>query len=119
MSEVASTGTWEQRGEGEAHRLLNTIEERAPGFKDSVRGLAWRHAEDWEREIGLLGGHPMHLDITMDQVGPFRPLPELSSYRSPISGLYLSGAGTPPSGGVAAVPGRAAAKALLRDLRKP
>ena len=114
----ADGSSWQQRGEREAHRLLDAIEARAPGFKDSVTGLAWRHAEDWEREIGLLGGHPMHLDITMDQVGPFRPLPQLGNHRGPVRGLYLSGAGTAPAGGVAAVPGRAAAKALLADLHK-
>ena len=110
--------SWAERGEREAHRLLNAVEERAPGFRDSVTGLAWRHAEDWEREIGLLGGHPMHLDMTMDQLGPFRPFGQLVSRRTPIPGLYLSGAGTYPTGGVSAVPGRAAAKLLLKDLRK-
>lgn len=113
----ADGSSWEERGEREAHRLLDAVEARAPGFKESVTGLAWYHAAHWERAIGLLGGHPMHLDITTDQVGPFRPLPELSDHRSPVSGLYLTGAGTAPAGGVAAVPGRAAAKALLRDCR--
>lgn len=50
----------------------------------------------------------MHLVMTQDQLGPFRPLP----------GLYLSGAGASPTGGVSAVPGRAAAKALLADWRR-
>ena len=115
-AQFADGSTWQERGEHEAHRLLDAVEERAPGFKDSITGLAWRHAEDWERETGLLGGHPMHLDITQDQVGPFRPLPELSSHRAPVAGLYLTGAGTAPAGGVAGVPGREAAKALLRGL---
>jgi phytoene dehydrogenase-like protein len=108
--------TWAERGEREAHRLLDAVQARAPGFRDGIVGVAWRHAEDWEREIGLLGGHPMHLDITLDQVGPFRPLPQLSDHRTPFAGLYLSGAGTAPGGGVSAAPGRAAARALLADL---
>ncbi len=114
----ADGSSWQECGEREAHRLLDAVEQRAPGFKDSIIGLAWRHAEDWEQEIGLLGGHPMHLDITLDQVGPFRPLAELADQRSPIAGLYLSGAGTFPTGGVSAVPGRTTAKALLADLSK-
>ncbi len=111
----ADGSTWEQRAEGEAHRLLDAVERRAPGFKASITGLAWRYADIWEREIGLLGGHPMHLDMTLDQLGPFRPLPTWGSHRSPVPGLYLSGAGTAPTGGVSAVPGRAAAKTLLGD----
>lgn len=114
----ADGSTWEARGEGEAHRLLAAIEERAPGFTDRVTGLAWRSAADWERETGLLGGHPMHLDMTMDQLGPFRPLPELASRRGPVAGLYLSGAGTAPNGGVSAVPGRAAARRVLADWKR-
>lgn len=35
-----------------------------------------------------------------------------------IGVLYLTGAGTYPTGGVSAVPGRVAARALLRDRRK-
>lgn len=111
----ADGSTWAARGEREAHRLLDAVEARAPGFRASVTGLAWRHAADWEREIGLLGGHPMHLDITMDQVGLFRPLPELGDHRTPVEGLYLSGAGTAPGGGVSGAPGRAAARAALND----
>lgn len=113
----ADGASWAARGEGEAHRLVAAVEERAPGFAGNITGLAWRHAEDWEREIGLLGGHPMHLDLTLDQLGGFRPLPELASHRAPVDGLYLSGAGTYPTGGVSAVPGRVAAKMLLRDWR--
>jgi len=59
----------------------------------------------------------MHLDMTLDQLGGFRPLPELADHRGPIAGLYLTGAGTYPVGGVSAVPGRVAANMLLRDRR--
>jgi phytoene dehydrogenase-like protein len=111
----ADGGAWEQRGEAEAHRLVAAVERRAPGFTSSVMGLAWRHADDWARETGLLGGHPMHLDMSLDQLGLFRPLLELAGHRAPLPGLYLSGAGTAPTGGVSAVPGRAAARAVLRD----
>lgn len=114
----ADGSRWEERGEAEAHRLLEVAERRAPGFMDRVRGVAWRHAADWEREIGLLGGHPMHLDITANQVGPFRPLPELAGHRTPVARLYVSGAGRAPAGGVAGVPGRAGARAVLLDLRR-
>lgn len=109
----ADGGTWAARGEGEAHQLLAAVEERAPGFRDGIKGLTWRHAEDWERTIGLLDGHPMHLDVTLDQIGPFRPLPDFAGGRGPLPGLYLTGAGTHPAGGVSSVPGRTTAKVIL------
>lgn len=111
----ADGSTWQERGESEAWRLIDAVEALAPGFKRSIRGLAWWHAADWEHAFSLPGGHPMHLDITADQVGPLRPLPELARHRTPLRGLYLSGAGTAPAGGVSGVPGRAAAKAVLHD----
>ena len=114
-SRFADGTSWRENGEREAWRLLDAVEARAPGFKDAVTGVAWRHAVDWEEEIGLLGGHPMHLDMTPDQMLLFRPDRELADHRGPVPGLYLSGAGTSPGGGVSAVPGRAAARAVLDD----
>jgi phytoene dehydrogenase-like protein len=57
----------------------------------------------------------MHLDIALDQLGPFRPTRRLGGHRTPIAGLYVSGAGTNPTGGVAGTPGRMAARAMLED----
>ncbi len=39
----------------------------------------------------------------------------LANHRTPIEGLYISGAGTNPTGGIAGTPGRLAAQALLTD----
>jgi phytoene dehydrogenase-like protein len=61
------------------------------------------------------GAHPMHLDITLDQLGPLRPTRALGDHRAPVPGLYISGAGTNPSGGIAGSPGRMAARAVLAD----
>lgn len=57
----------------------------------------------------------MHLDIALDQLGFFRPTPRLAGHRAPVTGLYLSGAGTAPAGGIAGTPGRLAARALIAD----
>jgi len=67
-------------------------------------------------ELRWPGAHPMVLDVTLDQLGPLRPTAVLASHRTPIDGLYISGAGTAPTGGIAGTPGRAAAQALLNDL---
>jgi len=43
----------------------------------------------------------MHLEMSLDQMFMFRPLPELSAYKVPdLPGLYLTGASTHPGGGV-------------------
>jgi len=40
-----------------------------------------------------------------------------ASYRMPLAGLYLCGAGAHPGGGVTGLPGRNAAIEILRDFR--
>jgi phytoene dehydrogenase-like protein len=112
-------GGWAARRDELVERALATVEARAPGFVDSIQGLAPWTPDDMERRERWPGGHPMHLDIAFDQLGPFRPTRSLSRHRTPVGGLYVSGAGTNPTGGVAGTPGRRAAKALLADWRRP
>jgi phytoene dehydrogenase-like protein len=57
----------------------------------------------------------MHLDIALDQLGPFRPTRSLGRWRTPVAGLYICGAGTNPTGGIAGTSGRQAARTLLGD----
>lgn len=49
------------------------------------------------------------------QSGWFRPTPRWNGYRTPIPGLYLTGACTHPGGSVSGFPGRNAARAMLDD----
>jgi phytoene dehydrogenase-like protein len=72
---------------------------------------------DLERRLGLTGGHHMHGDMTPDQLLFMRPVRGFADYRSPVTGLYLCGAGTHPGGGVTGANGRNAARQVLRDLR--
>jgi phytoene dehydrogenase-like protein len=111
-------GGWAARRDEFVDSCLAVVESRAPGFKRTVQGTAaWtpdvmRDRERWP------DAHPMHLDITLDQLGPFRPTRRLGGHRTPIAGLYLSGAGTNPSGGILGTPGRMAARAVLHDQRR-
>ena len=42
--------------------------------------------------------------------------PELTRYRTPVDGLYLSGAGPYPGAGIVGIAGRNAANTVLGDL---
>ena len=53
---------------------------------------------------------------TPDQSGWFRPVEGWSSYRTPVKGLYQTGACTHPGGSVSGLPGRNCAAILLQDL---
>ncbi len=53
------------------------------------------------------------IDMTLEQMLCFRPLPELANYKTPIENLYLTGAGTHPGGSISGLPGRNCAKVFL------
>lgn len=109
--------SWQHRGQPEAERLIDAMTAYAPDLRRTIiDSRPWTPLEA-EQRIRLLGGHPMHLDLTADQLFSLRPLPGLGNYRTPVPGLYLSGAGTNPSGGVLGAPGRNAALAVLKDRR--
>ncbi|MEJ7824703.1 MAG: NAD(P)/FAD-dependent oxidoreductase [Solirubrobacteraceae bacterium] len=112
----AVEGGWERAAPAVVESLLDQVETRAPGFRDSIQGMSVRTPELMARELRWPGAHPMHLDVTLDQLGPLRPIPALGSHRTPVRGMYVSGAGTAPSGGIAGGPGHGAARALLADL---
>jgi phytoene dehydrogenase-like protein len=109
-------GGWDLAAPTVVESLLDQMQARAPGFRDTIQGIAVRAPAHIARELHWPGAHPMHLDITLDQLGMLRPIPALAGHRTPVPGVYVSGAGSAPTGGIAGGPGRAAARALLRDL---
>lgn len=110
-------GTWPEIREREARKLLATFEPYAPGISDAVTETYMKSPLDLQEENGLIRGHLMHLDMSLDQMFMFRPLPELANYRTPIRGLYLTGASMHPGGGVSGAPGKNSATVMLRDLQ--
>ena len=111
-------GGWPNARERFIEAALDVIEARAPGFRDSIVGMTTFLPDEMERDEHWAGAHPMHIDISLDQIGIFRPTRALAGHRTPIEGLFISGAGTAPTGGIAGTPGKLAALALLKS-RKP
>jgi phytoene dehydrogenase-like protein len=112
-------GGWDKHRERFVDACLEVVEAHAPGFTASVRDVYAYTPDRMESESWWPGAHPMHLDITLDQLGPLRPTRRLSRHRTPIANLYVCGAGTNPAGGVLGTPGRLAARAVIRDLGLP
>jgi phytoene dehydrogenase-like protein len=108
-------GGWERlRGET-TDRLLAAVDAAAPGFSSSVEHAYLQTPQDLQDELGLLRGNVMHVDMSLPAMFGWRPLPELSGYRTPLPGLYLAGASTHPGGGVSGASGRSAARVVLDD----
>ncbi|HZP63926.1 MAG TPA: NAD(P)/FAD-dependent oxidoreductase [Terriglobales bacterium] len=112
-------GTWDENRELLGDRVIKKIAEYAPNVPASVVARQVLTPLDLERIYGLTEGNIFHGDLTLEQLFFMRPVPGWSQYRTPISGLYLCGAGAHPGGGVTGAPGHNAAFQVLRDLRHP
>jgi len=114
--ELAGGRSWDALREREGDKLVAALDRAAPGFASSVEHVYVQTPLDLERELGLLRGNVMHVEMSLDSMFAFRPTPQLAGHRGPLSGLYLCGASTHPGGGVFGASGRSAARVLLADL---
>lgn len=108
-------GTWDEAKAAFADRCIEILDEYAPGFKASVIARDPISPLDLEREFSLTGGNIFHGAMTPNQLFFQRPLGGWGSYRTPLRGLYLCGAGTHPGGGVLGACGRNSARVVLKD----
>src|SRR5665809_35723 len=106
---------WDAIREREGEKIIAQVEKVAPGFTDTIEHVHVQTPLDLERELGLLRGNVMHVEMGLDAMFMYRPLPELAGYRGGVQGLYLTGASMHPGGGVFGASGRTAARVLLAD----
>jgi phytoene dehydrogenase-like protein len=114
--ELANGQHWDDIADRVCDRLIDTFEQYAPGTRDAIVGKLFQHPLWLERHLGLYRGNVMHLEMSLDQMFAARPFLGAAQYKSPVEGLYLSGASTHPGGGIMGASGRNAARTLLRDL---
>ena len=82
---------------------------------------ALRHPEtgcpwDLEQDVGLTEGNIFQGELSLEQLGPFRPVSGWSRYRTPINNLWMCGSCVHPGGGIMGSPCELAAKSLLKSL---
>lgn len=111
-------GTWDERRDTLGRRVVETVGRYAPNVPASVGAMQVLTPLDLERTYGLTEGNIFHGDLDIEQLFFMRPVPGWSSYRTPVDGLYLCGAGAHPGGGVTGAPGYAASHRVLRDLKR-
>ncbi|MFI5420249.1 MAG: phytoene desaturase family protein, partial [Nitrososphaerales archaeon] len=113
-----SNGSWEDLREIQGDRQIETYNQYAPNTSKAVLARKTTTPLDRERRTGNIGGHPFHIDMSLDQMLNFRPAVDLQNYTTPIAGLYLSGSGTHPGGGITGAPGHNTAMVILENLGK-
>ena len=110
--------SWDDEKESVADLIIDTVTRYAPNFRAAVIGRQIKSPLDLERDLGLVGGDIFHGALHLDQIYSLRPAAGHADYRAPIKGLYMCGSGSHPGGGVSGLPGRNAARAMVKDLRR-
>ena len=108
---------WEERREPFTEVVLDTLSEYAPKIRDLILHRLTLASTDLESRYGLPEGNGNHGEMTLDQFFHMRPIPGYARYATPIDALYVCGAGAHPGGGVTGVPGRNAAREILKRAR--
>ncbi|MFD8615421.1 phytoene desaturase family protein [Streptomyces sp. NPDC059631] len=90
------------------------IEQYAPGFTETVVASRGISARDYEAyNPNYVGGDINGGAVTLKQ-SVLRPAPRVNPYRTPLRGVYLCSASTPPGPGVHGMSGYLAARSALR-----
>ena len=116
--ELSTGEQWDDIRKREGERIVAQVEKAAPGFTSSIEQVHVQTPLDLERELGLRRGNVMHVEMGLDSMFGYRPLPELAGYRTPVRGLFLTGASTHPGGGVFGASGRTAARVVMAQRRR-
>ncbi len=97
-------------------RIEAQVERFAPGFSELVLARSSLGPRELEaRNRNLVGGDLNGGVMDLGQIFR-RPAARLVPWRTPLDGVYLCSASTPPGGGVHGMCGCRAARAALRDL---
>jgi phytoene dehydrogenase-like protein len=95
--------------------ILAQIERFAPGLRDRILAMSALDCAALERRNpNLVGGDINGGSPVLGQLLA-RPARVLAPYATPLPGVYLCSAATPPGGGVHGMCGLLAARAALRD----
>jgi phytoene dehydrogenase-like protein len=109
---------WDRLKDQVADANLAALRRYAPNLRDDV--LLASHVKS-PLDLERFNAHNWHGschggDMGPAQSGALRPAPGWAGHRTPIPGLYQTGATTHPGGSVSAAPGRNAAMVMLADL---
>jgi phytoene dehydrogenase-like protein len=97
-------------------RIEAQVERFAPGFRERILARSALGPADMERyNVNYVGGDINAGAATLSQLFT-RPVARVSPYTTPLPGVFLCSASTPPGGGVHGMCGFHAAQAALRQL---
>ncbi|MDZ8094165.1 MULTISPECIES: beta-carotene ketolase CrtO [unclassified Nostoc] len=112
---LKGTGWTDELKNKVADKVINKLAQYSPNLQHSIIARHVESPAELGERLGTYKGNYYHIDMTLEQMLCFRPLPELANYKTPIDNLYLTGAGTHPGGSISGLPGRNCARVFLHN----
>ena len=103
--------------EAYADRIVQRVEDIAPGFCSSILHRQVIGPYQMEKEYGLTGGNIFHGELSLSQLFHMRPGSGWCDYRTPIRGLYYASSATHGGGGVTGIPALQVVRQIEQDRR--
>jgi beta-carotene ketolase (CrtO type) len=110
---LKGTGWTDELKNKVADRVLDKLADYAPNLKKAMIARRVESPAELGERLNTLKGNYYHIDMTLEQMIFFRPLPEIANYKTSVENLFLTGAGTHPGGSISGMPGRNCARAFL------
>ncbi|MSO92458.1 MAG: NAD(P)/FAD-dependent oxidoreductase [Rhodospirillales bacterium] len=109
---------WATETDRFGRHCIDVLSDLMPDLKDRIVDHRFMGPDAIEAELNLVESNITHGDMLSQRLFGARPHVLANDYRTPLQGLYLTGAGTWPGGYVTGVPGRNTSQAVLADLRR-
>ncbi|MEA2346351.1 MAG: hypothetical protein QOG62_138 [Thermoleophilaceae bacterium] len=109
--------SWESKRDEVGQHVLAECAEYYEGLDSLEIGRCVRSGPELADRFNATDGNVYHVDPVAARFGPLRPAFGFGSYKTPVEGLFLTGAGTHPTGGISGIPGQIAGKTVIKALR--
>jgi phytoene dehydrogenase-like protein len=106
---------WPEKRQALGDTVIDTLAEYCPNLKETILHRQVVTPWDLEQDVGLTEGNIFQGELSLEQLGPFRPVAGWSRYRTPINNLWMCGSCVHPGGGIMGAPGELAAKSILKS----
>lgn len=108
---------WDKARDEITNKVVKSSAEIYEGIEDVEIARRPLAPPDIAKRFHAIDGSVYHVEPYITRFGPGRPAPGLADYKTPVPGLFLSGSGTHPSAGICGIPGRNAAKKMIKTVK--
>ena len=106
--------SWDDEKEQYTKLMMDNFAQYAPDLGDAILDVHITTPDEFESRYHITRGNYEHIDCSLAQMGPMRPTPSMAGWKTPINGLWHTGAGAFPMAFLSGWPGRSSAREILR-----